>query len=88
MRFLTAGNNVFEKEGKHYITIAMACLLDNKVEPQVSLSLAHVSFALQGPFDIGSIQTLTCWCSSWNHRSAMGGSGLIGRKCVLGLRKI
>jgi hypothetical protein len=33
--FLTAGNNVFEKEGKHYVTIAMGVFVKEDVEPKV-----------------------------------------------------
>jgi hypothetical protein len=36
--FLTAGNNVFAKEGKHYVTIAMGVFLSEDLEPEARIS--------------------------------------------------
>lgn len=36
LKFLTAVNSVFEKEGKHYITIFMGGVVDEGAQPEVS----------------------------------------------------
>lgn len=46
VHFLTAGNNVFEKERKHYVTIAMGVSLRSArtyLEPKVSLALTNAT---------------------------------------------
>jgi len=39
VRFITATNDIFtmEGEGKHYVTIFVACKVEDDVEPKVSL---------------------------------------------------
>ena len=35
IHYLTTVNSVFEKEGMHYVTVAVGCLIDDDVEPKV-----------------------------------------------------
>ncbi|GAA5905394.1 hypothetical protein JCM5296_003705 [Sporobolomyces johnsonii] len=35
VRFLTATNDVFEKEGKHYVTLFVGCRVPDDVQPEV-----------------------------------------------------
>lgn len=44
LKFVTAVNSVFEKEGKHYITVFMAGVVDEGAQPEVSD--AHTTYGV------------------------------------------
>lgn len=48
VRFVTATNDIFEAEGKHYVTLFMACRVPDDAQPQVKLS-SQSRLPLPGP---------------------------------------
>lgn len=44
LRFLTATNSVMKDVGKHYVTIFMGGVVDDDVQPQVSLCLGYSGY--------------------------------------------
>jgi 8-oxo-dGTP diphosphatase len=43
IHYLTTVNSVFEKEGLHYVTVAVGCIVDDEVDPKVYLFFTLLS---------------------------------------------
>lgn len=74
-RFLTATNDIFEAEGKHYITMFVVCRVADDAKPQVRRDLSTL---FSQPLQMGWTSILSV-CRSWSRRSASDGSGTLGR---------
>lgn len=73
MRFLTATNDVFETDNKHYITMFVACRVDDGANPQVCAAFDN------GPQLVPTHLLIVFAVSRcWNRRSANDGSGAAG----------
>lgn len=73
VRFVTATNDIFAREGKHYVTLFVACRVEDDAHPEVSLFGLPLVRARSVPPHHSSLPR-----RSSSQRSASGGSGRAG----------
>jgi ADP-ribose pyrophosphatase YjhB (NUDIX family) len=85
IKFLTATNDVFEGEGKHYITIFVTAeIVGEEKTPRVSLpSLRRTAIRKSDSFAVYDANDL-CSISQWSRTSALSGIGCRGPRCGSG----